>query len=105
MVVQVMMPLPSFTLRKFSTKFYLTQRIADQIHAFYQTRTGLQFNPFCPGTKEKSYSRRDSHRFITFLDLIQTQSSQQGQRTVPWSLLSQHKTWSPIQRRCELPPG
>lgn len=60
MVVQVMMPLPSFTLRKFSTKFYLTQRIADQIHAFYQTRTGLQFNPFCPGTKEKSYSRRDS---------------------------------------------
>lgn len=79
MVVQDMMPLPSFTLRKCSTKLYLTQRFLTR-STLSKLRMVLQFNSLCPGTKQKSYSRRDCktdlspslHPFITFPHVLQT---------------------------------
>ena len=100
MVVQDMMPLPSVALRKFSTRFYLTQGIPHQIHTFHQTRMVLQFHPSCPGTKQKFYRRRDCETGLSpSPHVIQTQSKQ-AQGMVP-SLSAQdlvsnaEKVWAP----------
>lgn len=88
--------------------YQIVSKIGDpSLEAWLPTGPG-QFSSWptlCPGTKQKTYSRRDfptrhsppPHLFIIFPHLIQKRCPQLG----PFSL---HKTLSPtLQRRCELP--